>query len=93
MCSVARTENADFSKDTKHNWRWLRKLTPDEAVKVRTAYQAAMKDPVVRAAKHKRDECQTAYHVALHAAMVRSDPSVGQIIRKIPDRKKHNWSW
>jgi hypothetical protein len=68
---------------------WLKKLSPNEAIRVRAAYDLAIRDQTVRAAEQKRDESEKAYHDALYTAMVRVDSSLEPILRKIPGKKHH----
>ena len=98
LCSIVVLSNAlaqdmEFFADARQGRRWLRKLSAQDARKVRLAYQAAMKDPQVQAAKQKRDESNAEYHNLLRATMVRSDPSVESIMKRLPERKKHHQFW
>ena len=79
LCSMLVLSNAlaqdmEFFGNGREGRRWLRKLSAKEAREVRLAYQAAMKDPQVQAAKQKRDESNAAYHNVLRATMVHSNP-------------------
>ena len=91
--AVSAQDEDSFQRAMRGRHRhWLKKLSPNEAIRVRTAYELATKDQTVRAAEQKRDESEKAYHDALYTAMVRADPSLEPVLRKIP-RKKHHRFW
>lgn len=66
----------------------LQSLTPEEREKLKTARQAALEDPAVKAAEATRATDKRGYRQAVRAAMLRKDPSVGEILAKMKGERK-----
>jgi hypothetical protein len=67
--------------------RWdqrLSNLSPEERQKVQTARQKAMQDPSVQAAYDKMRAAHQEFRDAMHAAMLKADPSIESILNKVP---------
>ena len=67
--------------------RWeqrLSNLSPDERQKLQTARQKAMQDPAVQAAHDKMRQAHKEFRDAMHAAMLKADPSIQPVLDKIP---------
>ena len=67
--------------------RWeqrLAGLSSEERQKLQTARQTAMQDPSVRAARDKMRQAHKEFRDAMHAAMLKADPSIQPILNKIP---------
>jgi len=67
--------------------RWeqrLATLSPEERQKLQTARQTAMQDPSVQAARDKMRQAHKEFRDAMHAAMLKADPSIQPILNKIP---------
>lgn len=77
-------------KDRRHNHEErLANLSPDERQKVIAAHQTAMQDPTVQAARQKMKQTRKELRDAMHAAMVKADPTIGPILAKLP-KHEHN---
>ena len=63
-------------------------LSPEERQKVEAAHQKAMQDPAVQAAHEKMRQARKEFHDAMHAAMLKADPSIQPILDKMPKREK-----
>jgi len=59
-------------------------LSPDERTKLKAARQTAMQDPAVQAAKEKMRQVAKEFHDAMHAALLKADPSIQPILDKVP---------
>lgn len=71
--------------------RWeqrLANLSTDERQKVQAARQKAMQDPAVQAAHEKMRQAHREFRDAMHAAMLKADPSIQPILNKIPGRNR-----
>ncbi|HET9858042.1 MAG TPA: hypothetical protein VFP99_09420 [Chthoniobacterales bacterium] len=67
--------------------RWekrLANLSPEERQKVQAAHRKAMQEPSVRAAREKMRQAHKEFRDAMHAAMLKADPSIQPILSKIP---------
>ena len=67
--------------------RWekrLANLSPEERQKVKAAHRKAMQEPSVRAAREKMRQAHKEFRDAMHAAMLKTDPSIQPILSKIP---------
>ena len=74
----------------RHRWEQrLANLSPDERQKLQAARQKAMQDPSVQAAHEKMRQAHKEFRDAMHAAMLKADPSVQPILNKIPAGKRH----
>jgi hypothetical protein len=68
--------------------RWRQKLailTPAERERLRAAHQKAMQDPAVRAAQQKMHEAHREFRDAMHASMLKADPTIQPVLNKIPE--------
>jgi Spy/CpxP family protein refolding chaperone len=69
--------------------RWeqrLANLSADERQKLQAARQKAMQDPTVQASREKMRQARREFRDAMHAAMLKADPSLQQVLNKIPKR-------
>lgn len=67
--------------------RWeqrLANLSTEEREKVRAAHRKAMGDPSVEAARARMRQAHKEFRDAMHAAMLKADPSIQPILNKIP---------
>ena len=67
--------------------RWeqrLANLSPEERQKLQAAHQKAMQDPAVQTAHEKMRAAHKEFRDAMHAAMLKADPSIQPILNKIP---------
>jgi hypothetical protein len=70
--------------------RWeqrLANLSPEERQKLQAARQKAMQDPSVQAAHDKMRQVHKEFRDAMHAAMLKADPSIQPILNKIPQSR------
>lgn len=75
--------------------RWdqrLANLSPEERQKLQAARQKAMQDPSVQAAHDKMRAAHEEFQNAMHAAMLKADPSVQPILDKIPAQRRRGGS-
>ena len=73
--------------------RWqqrLANLTPEEREKLKAARQKAMQDPSVQSAHEKMREARKEFITAMHAAMLKADPSIQPVLNKIPNAARSN---
>jgi hypothetical protein len=71
----------------RHGKRWeqqLANLSPEERQKLQAARQKAIQDPAVQAAHDKMRAAHKEFRDAMHAAMLKADPSIQAILNKIP---------
>src|SRR6266404_7763546 len=86
---------AVFSQDEEQGGRgkrWeqrLSNLSPDERQKLQAARQKAMQDSAVQSAKDKMRQAHKEFRDAMHAALLKADPSIQPILNKIPAGKRH----
>ena len=79
-----------FSQDedqTMGRRRWeqrLANLSPEERQKLQPAREKAMQDPAVQAAHDKMRQAHKDFRDAMHAVMLKADPSILPILNKIP---------
>jgi hypothetical protein len=66
----------------RHAERWAN-LPADEREKLKAAHDKAMNDPAVKA-KSKMRQARKEFRDAMHAAMLRDDPSLQPILDKMP---------
>lgn len=59
-------------------------LSADERQKLQAAHEKAMQDPAVRAAHDKMHQAHREFRDAMHAAMLKADPSIQPILDKMP---------
>jgi Spy/CpxP family protein refolding chaperone len=83
---------AVFSQDQERGQRgkrWeqrLAGLSPEERQKIQAARQKAMQDPAVQASREKMRQAHKEFRDAMHAAMLKADPSIQPVLDKIPKR-------
>lgn len=58
-------------------------LTPEERQRLKAAHQKAMADPAVVAARADKSTDKRAFHKAMHDAMLRADPTIGDVLAKL----------
>jgi hypothetical protein len=76
-------------KGWRHNREeHLANLSPDERQKFQDAHQKAMQDPAVQAAHEKMRQARKEFHDAMHAAMLKADPSIQPILDKMSKHEK-----
>jgi len=69
----------------RHRWEQrLANLSPEEREKLQAARQKAMQDPAVQAAHDKMRQAAEEFRNAMHAAMLKADPSIQPILNKLP---------
>jgi uncharacterized protein YbaA (DUF1428 family) len=78
----------DLGKWRKHHEEHLANLSPDERQKLEAAHQKAMQDPAVHSAHEKMRQAHKEFRDALHAAMLKADPTVQPILDKMSKDKK-----
>ena len=77
----------DDDEQGKRGRRWeqrMANLSPDERQKFEAARQKAMQDPSVQAAHDKMRQARKEFRDAMHAAMLKADPSIQPILNKMP---------
>ena len=57
--------------------------------KLKAAGQKAMQDPAVQAAQEKARQATNEFRDALHASMLKADPSIQPILDKMPKDERH----
>lgn len=60
-----------------------KELTPEERQKLQAARKSAMADPDVQKAMAEAQPLEKAHRDALHAAMLKADPTIGPILEKV----------
>ncbi len=90
LSSVVLAQDSDHAgKGWRHNQEErLGNLSAAERQKVVTAHQTAMQDPGVQAARQKMRQARKDYKTAMHAAMLKADPSIQPLLDKIPKHEK-----
>jgi len=73
----------------RHQEERFANLSADEREKLKAARQKAMQDPMVQAAQEKRRQADKEFHDALHASMLKADPSIQPILDKMPKGERH----
>ena len=73
----------------RHQEERFANLSADEREKLKAARQKAIQDPVVQAAQEKRRQADKEFHDALHASMLKADPSIQPILDKMPKGERH----
>jgi uncharacterized protein YbaA (DUF1428 family) len=73
----------------RHHEERFANLSPEEREKLKAARQKAMQDPVVQAAREKMRQADKEFRDALHASMLRADPSLQPILDKMPKDERH----
>jgi uncharacterized protein YbaA (DUF1428 family) len=69
----------------RHRWEQkMASLSPEERQKLQAARQKAMQDPAVQAAHEKMRQVHKEFRDAMHAAMLKADPSIQPILNKMP---------
>jgi hypothetical protein len=65
----------------------LASLSEDERARLRAAYQKALQDPGVQAAREKLKQARREFRETLRPALLKSDPSIQPILEKLrPER-------
>jgi uncharacterized protein YbaA (DUF1428 family) len=88
VASAVGQDAEDLGKWRKHHEEHLANLSPDERQKLEAAHQKAMQDPAVQSAHEKMRQAHKEFRDALHAAMLKADPTVQPILDKMPKDKK-----
>ncbi len=81
------------SKDAGKGWHGhhgerFANLSPDEREKMRAAHQKAIQDPAVQAAHSKMRQAHKEFLDAMHAALLKADPSIQPVIDKMKAGEK-----
>jgi hypothetical protein len=66
-----------------HNGQFAN-LSADEKQKLQAAHEKAMQDPGIKAAHDKMRQAHKEFRDAMHAAMLKADPSIQPILDKMP---------
>jgi hypothetical protein len=82
-------ENEPGKGGPRHHEERFANLSPEEREKLKAARQKAMQDPVVQAAQEKMRQADKEFHDALHASMLKADPSLQPILDKLPKGERH----
>jgi len=61
----------------------LANLTEDERARLRAAYQKALQDPAVQAAREKLKQARREFREILRPALLKADPSIQPILEKL----------
>jgi hypothetical protein len=87
---VAVSQDSDGpGKGWRHNHEGrFANLSPEERQKLEAARQTAMQDPAVQAAHEKMRQARKDFEDAMHAAMLKADPSIQPILDKMPKHEK-----
>src|SRR5437867_11330886 len=82
-------ENEPGKGGRHHHEERFANLSADEREKLKAAHQKAMQDPVVQAAQEKMRQADNEFRNALHASMLKADPSIQPILDKMPKGERH----
>ena len=84
VCPIARGQGIHDKMKGRHRAenRWS-VLPPAEREKMKAAHEKAMPDPSVQRAKKNLRQARREYRSAVNAAMIKADPSVEPILRKL----------
>jgi uncharacterized protein YbaA (DUF1428 family) len=74
---------------SRHHEERFANLSADEREKLKAAREKAMQDPGVQAAHEKRRQADKEFRDALHASMLKADPSIQPILDKMPKGERH----
>src|SRR5260370_30060854 len=90
LASVALGQPSDQTgKGWRHNHdERFANLSSEERQKVEAAHQTAMQDPAVQAAHEKMRQARKEFHDAMHAAMLKADPSIQPMLDKMSKHEK-----
>jgi hypothetical protein len=84
LTPVARSQDDEQGNRGRHWEKRLANLSPEERQKLQAAHRQAMQDPAVQAANDKMRQAHKEFRDAMHAAMLKADPSIQPILNKIP---------
>ena len=73
----------------RHQEERFANLSADEREKLKSAREKAMQDPLVQAAREKMRQADKEFRDALHASMLKIDPSIQPILDKVPKGERH----
>ncbi len=73
----------------RHQEERFANLSVDEREKLKAARQKAMQEPLVQAAREKMRQADKEFRDALHASMLKIDPSIQPILDKMPKGERH----
>jgi hypothetical protein len=89
LITFGQDENEPGKGGPRHHEERLANLSPEEREKLKAAGQKAMQDPVVQAAQEKARQATNEFRDALHASMLKADPSLQPILDKMPKDERH----
>ncbi|MEY2479656.1 MAG: hypothetical protein QOI04_583 [Verrucomicrobiota bacterium] len=72
----------------KHHGERFANLSPEEREKLKAAHQKAMQDPALQAAHVKMRQARKEFRDAMHAALLKADPSIQPVIDKMKAGEK-----
>ena len=70
-------------------WALLMSLSPEDRDKYHSARKQAMTNPEVAAANERRKKAELEYHKLLHREMLKADPSLAPLLKKISELRSH----
>ena len=76
-------DSSDVDRQMGDREEKLGSLSLEEQLKLRAAQQKAAEDPGVKAALEKRNQAIEEFRKAMHDSMVKSDPKMEELLRKI----------
>jgi len=88
IAPVLRAQDDEQGGRGRHWEQRLANLSPEERQKLQATRQKAMQDPAVQAARDKMRQARREFRDAMHAAMLKADPSVQPILNKIPQGRR-----
>ena len=92
LASGSIAQGGIFGHKHHHDHRfsdWLALLSSEDRAKLKRAKADALNDPIVSAAKQRRDEAEVEYRDLLHRKMIQIDPTVQPFVEQISELKTH----
>jgi hypothetical protein len=81
--SVPEVDASELNRQLRERQAKINSLSPEEQESLRAARERALSDPAVKAARAKRDQALREFQAALLTSLLKSDPAVAPVIRKM----------
>ncbi|MEY2439759.1 MAG: hypothetical protein QOI34_1144 [Verrucomicrobiota bacterium] len=85
--TIRAQESKSVGKETRRSEGRWGNLSAEERDKMKAAHKKAMQDPSVEAARQKLRQARNEFRDALHAAMLKADPTIQPILQKLPKER------
>ena len=81
--AVPEVDASELNRQLRERQAKINKLSPEEQQILRAAREKALSEPAVQAARAKRDQALREFRAALLTGLLKSDPTIGPVIRKM----------